>query len=205
MAEEQKPTAEKPKPAPPAPKAPPVAPVTEIQGDPFIELLKTRFEGAIHQAVESYGLQELLIERERTSEICRFLHDDPEAGFDFLTDVTARHLPARPKPFQVIYHLYAFARNRRLRIKVDLSDAEAAQSVVGVWASANWMEREVYDLFGIGFEGHPDLRRLLLPEDWEGHPLRKDYPMEFRYNRWTREHLHMVPFEEGTEYPGKFE
>lgn len=205
MAEEQKPSTEKPKPAPPAPKVPPTAPVTQIEGDPIIDRLRAHFQGSVLGAVESLGMQELLIAREQTVEISRCLRDDGEARFDFLTDVTARHLPERERPFQVIYHLYSFPRNVRLRLKVDLSADEPALSVVPVWSSANWMEREVYDLFGINFDGHPDLRRILLPPDWDGYPLRKDYPMEFRYNRWTREHLGMIAFEEGSEYSGKFD
>lgn len=206
MPEEQKPVPEKPKPASPAtPKAPPTAPFTEIQNDPIIDRLKEHFPGAVQRAIESFGMQELLIERGKLVEICRALRDDHEARFDYLTDVTARHIPGSEKPFQTIYHLYSFPRNVRLRIKVDLGAEEPALSVVPVWSSANWMEREAFDMIGIRFEGHPDLRRILLPEDWEGHPLRKDYPMEFRYNRWTQEHLNLTPFAEGTEYPGRFE
>ncbi len=205
MAEEQKSSSEKPKPAPPAPKAPPTAPIKEIENDSIIDRVKVQFKDFIVKAVESLGMQELLIQRERTIDLCRYLRDDAEARFDFLTDLTARHFPAREKPFQVIYHLYSFSRNARLRLKVDLGAEESAMSVVSVWSTANWMEREVYDLFGVRFDEHPDLRRILLPPDWDGYPLRKDYPMEFRYNRWTREHLNMIAFEEGAEFSGRFE
>jgi NADH:ubiquinone oxidoreductase subunit C len=89
---------------------------------------------------------------------------------------------------EVVYQLYSISRNDRVRLKAGLSDA-TVDSVTGVWPSANWMEREVYDLFGVTFRNHPDLRRILLPPDWEGHPLLKDYPLEFIENAWTSRHL----------------
>jgi len=205
MPEEEKKEKPAPKAAAPAAKAPPSLPMVEITDDPIINKLRSQFPDAILEAVEILGMQTLTIDRGRILDVCRFLRDDADAQFDFLTDLTARHRPDHEKPFQVIYHLYSFPRNVRLRLKVDLSDGEPCPSVVSVWSSANWMEREAYDLVGVRFEGHPDLRRLLLPEDWEGHPLRKDYPLEFRYNRWCQEHLNLIEFREGTEYSGRFE
>ena len=110
-------------------------------------------------------------------EACLFLRDTPELEFDFLTDLTAVDYPVRPKRFDVVYHLYSMTRNHRLRLKAGVSEGESIPSVVPVWKAANWEERECYDMFGIVFSGHPDLRRILLPEDWEGFPLRKDYPL----------------------------
>jgi len=188
-----------------ATKASSALPVVELTDDPILHRLRARFPTAVLEAVEILGLPTLTIAREQIVEVCRFLREDEEAQFDFLTDLTARHIPDAEKPFQVIYHLYSFPRNVRWRLKVNLAEGEACPSVVSVWSAANWMEREAYDLVGVRFEGHPDLRRLLLPEDWEGHPLRKDYPLEFRYNRWCAKHLNMIPFQEGTEYSGRFE
>jgi NADH-quinone oxidoreductase subunit C len=206
MTEELKQETDKPKP-PPKPaaekKAAPAEPVV-ITDDPIINKLRQQFPEAVLEAVQ-LDLQMLRIARDRIAHVCRFLRDDPEAQFDFLTDVTGRHIPDTEKPFQTIYHLYSFPRNVRLRLKVDLAADESVPSVVDVWSGANWMEREVYDLIGIRFEGHPDLRRLLLPEDWDGHPLRKEYPLLFEYNRWTAEHLNMIPFTPEGEYTGKFE
>jgi NADH-quinone oxidoreductase subunit C len=204
MPDELKKDTEQPKPAPkPTEKAAPAAP-EPITDDPIINTLREQFPDAVLEAVQR-DLPTLRIARERITEVCQFLRDDPEAQFDLVTDVTGRHLPSAEKPFQTIYHLYSFARNARLRLKVDLAEEESVPSVVSVWPGANWMEREVYDLFGIRFDGHPDLRRILLPADWDGHPLRKEYPLLFRYNRWTAEHLNMVPFDPESEYTGKFD
>ena len=114
-------------------------------------------------------------------ETMRFLRNDPALAFDMLSDVCAvDYLPRVPR-FEVVYHLYSVAKNHRLRVKVLVDGTEpSVPSVVELWPSANWMEREVWDLYGIRFDGHPDLRRILLYDEFEGHPLRKDYPKERR-------------------------
>lgn len=190
--------------ATPEKKAAAPAPPPDITDDPLVEKLRQHFAHAVLRAVQ-LDMPTLHIARDELAHVCRFLRDDPDAQFDFLTDVTARHLPDAEKPFQTIYHLYSFARNVRWRLKVDLADGQSVPSVAHVWSTANWLEREVYDMFGIQFENHPDLRRLLLPPDWDGHPLRKEYPLLFEYNRWTAEHLNMIPFRPDGEYTGKFE
>lgn len=122
--------------------------------------------------------------------VCRFLRDDPDLAFDFLSDVTGvdRLMLPEPSPrFEVVYHVYSLQHRRRLRLKVRVADGQAVPTVTGVWPTANWHEREVYDLFGVPFEGHPDLRRILMPDDWEGHPLRKDYPAEASPKWWEEE------------------
>ena len=91
-------------------------------------------------------------------------------------------------PFELVYNLYSISKNERVRVKAAAGD-EGIESVSSVWPAANWMEREVFDLFGVSFKNHQDLRRLLLPSDWDGHPLRKDYPLEFMENEWTVRHL----------------
>jgi NADH-quinone oxidoreductase subunit C len=118
----------------------------------------------------------LEVSPEKIVEVCRSLKD--ERRFVRLADLTAVDWhPAEPR-FEVVYHLHSVERNERLRLKCRLAgDAAEIDSVTSVWRSANWHEREVFDLFGIVFRGHPDLRRIMLPEDWEGHPLRKDYPV----------------------------
>lgn len=122
--------------------------------------------------------------------VCRFLRDDPDLAFDFLSDVTGVDRLGWPEAlprFEVVYHLYSLQHQRRLRLKVRVNEGQAVPSVTGIWETANWHEREVYDLFGVPFEGHPDLRRILMPDDWEGHPLRKDYPAEASPKWWEEE------------------
>ena len=116
-----------------------------------------------------------IVDAARIVEICRSLKDQ---GFERLATVTAvdRH-PAEPR-FEVVYHIHSIQHNQRRRLKCRIPSAPAEiDSVVSVWRSANWYEREVFDLFGISFRAHPDLRRIMLPDDWDGHPLRKDYPV----------------------------
>ncbi len=206
MTDEIKKETEKPTPAPKTPpkKAAGPPPPAEITDDPIVNSLRQQFPEAVVEAVQM-DFPTLRIDRAHIVDVCRFLRDAPEAQFELLSDVTGRHHPDAEKPFQTIYHLYSFSRNLRFRLKVDLADGEAVPSVAEVWTGADWMEREVYDMFGIQFENHPDLRRLLLPQDWEGHPLRKEYPLLFEYNRWTAEHLNMIPFDPEGEYTGKFE
>ena len=106
------------------------------------------------------------------------LRDRPELRFDFLSSVTAVHWPKRERPFDVVYHLYSTTKRLRLAVKIDLAEGEEAPTATGLWPGANWHEREVFDLFGIRFAGHPDMTRILMPDDWVGHPLRKEYPLE---------------------------
>jgi len=130
------------------------------------------------------------IEREHIVEVCDFLREDEETPFNYLSDLTCVHFPERIEaPFEIVYNLFSIPTYQRVRLKVRTDETAGVASVTGEWPSANWLEREVYDLFGIEFDGHPDLRRLLLPPDWEGHPLRKDYPLEFIENAWTAKHL----------------
>jgi len=121
------------------------------------------------------------VRADRIVEVLRFLRDDPECGFEMLSDVTCVDYLGEEERFELVYHLYSVARNHRLRVKARVPETAAAVgSAVPLWPSANWMEREVWDLYGVRFEGHPDLRRILLYEEFEGHPLRKDYPKERR-------------------------
>jgi NADH-quinone oxidoreductase subunit C len=123
----------------------------------------------------------LIVAREALVPACRFLRDSPALAFQILSDATAvDRWPIEPR-FEVVYHLASESRRCRLRLKVRLSENDASvPTISGLWPGANWLEREIWDLFGIRFEGHGDLTRLLMPEDWEGHPLRKDYPVQIR-------------------------
>jgi NADH-quinone oxidoreductase subunit C len=104
-------------------------------------------------------------------------------------DITAVHYPKREKPFDVLWVLYSFARNERIRVKTQIADGESIATSVPIWATANWLEREVFDMFGIKFDGHPDLKRILLPDGWKGHPLRKDYGILQQDNEWVQINL----------------
>lgn len=181
--------------APAAPKAPvkkkeegpkPV----DASGHPLAVRLKGVLNGGVLEAVEFLGQLSIRLERSQIVRACGRLSTDPETDFDYLTDVTCVHLPDRTaEPFDLIYNLYSIVRNERVRLKVATTAEAGVDSVCSVWPAANWMEREVYDLFGISFKNHPDLRRILLPLDWEGHPMRKDYALEFVENEWTANNL----------------
>lgn len=160
---------------------------TDALAHPLVKKLRRKFDGAVIDASEFLGQLSIRIERSRIVEVCKALRDGSE--FNYLSDLTCAHYPDRREaPFEVVYNLYSIAANERVRLKVAVN-GEGVDSVTGVWPSADWPEREVYDLFGVKFRNHPDLRRILLPPDWEGHPLRKDYPLEFVENRWTENHL----------------
>jgi NADH-quinone oxidoreductase subunit C len=149
--------------------------------------LKDRFGGEILEFSVYLGQSFLVARPEAVVPILQFLK--LEADFDYLVDVTAVDWPKLPERFELVYILYSFARNQRIRIKTRIPDGYQPQTATGVHLTANWLEREVFDMFGIEFAGHPDMRRILLPEDWEGHPLRKDKPITDMDNRWVREHL----------------
>lgn len=163
---------------------------TDAADHPLVKRLKAQFDAAIGDASEFIGQLSVHIQRERIVEVCDFLKRDEQTPFDYLSDLTCVHYPDRgDTPFEVVYNLFSIPTNERVRLKARTSEAAGIDSVTGVWPSANWLEREVYDLFGIRFANHPDLRRLLLPPDWEGYPLRKDFPLEFVENAWTERHL----------------
>jgi NADH-quinone oxidoreductase subunit C len=161
---------------------------TDAGGHPLVKKLKEKFGEAIGDASEFIGQLSVNVAGEQIVAVCDYLRSDGELRFNYLSDLTCVHYPDRREaPFEVVYNLFSIEHNERVRLKVRTSGG--VESVTGVWPSANWLEREVYDLFGVTFANHPDLRRLLLPPDWEGHPLRKDYPLEFIENAWTERHL----------------
>lgn len=151
-----------------------------LEGD--AEALRERFGEAIGGEQRPHGQLVIWVDPAAIAGVCRYLKE--ERQFERLAGITAVDwYPLDPR-FEVVYFLHSLAGRRRLRLKCRVSDsAPEVDSVTGVWRSANWYEREVYDLFGIRFRGHPDLRRIMLPDDWEGHPLRKDYPVHgFKYS-----------------------
>jgi NADH-quinone oxidoreductase subunit C len=152
--------------------------------------LRAQFNEAIIEAFEFIHQLSIRVERTHIHRVCDFLKRDAGTPFDYLSDVTCVHFAERTDaPFELVYNLYSIPANERVRLKVALTETDEVESVTNVWPAANWMEREVFDLFGVRFLNHPDLRRLLLPPDWEGHPLRKDYPLQSMENDWTAKHL----------------
>lgn len=161
----------------------------DASNHPLVKRLREKFGDEIGDASEFLGQLSIHIGRERIVDVCQALRADAETPFDYLSDLTCVHWPDnREAPLEVIYNLYSILKNERVRLKV-ATNGEGVDSVTGIWPAADWPEREVYDLFGVVFHNHPDLRRILLPPDWDGHPLRKDYPLEFIENAWTERHL----------------
>ena len=152
----------------------------DIEVHPALIAIRSAFPDAVVDAVRFRDETTIHVKREHWRTICLFLKDRPGVELNFLTDLTAVDmLRLRENPrFDVVAQLYSLPHRVRLRLKTGLNDGEPVPSLVPIWNGANWLERECYDMFGIVFEGHPNLRRMLLPDDWtEGHPLRKDYPL----------------------------
>ena len=136
---------------------------------------------ALRETHARLGDATALVEAGKIVDVMRFLRDDPDTAFDMLTDVTAVDYLGEALRFEVVYHLYSVGKNHRLRVKARIAESACEiDSLCALWPSATWMEREVWDLYGVSFRGHPDLRRILLYEEFQGHPLRKDYPKERR-------------------------
>ena len=148
----------------------------------IIEILKTKFSSRIIETHNFREDQTLTIERKEMLDFFKFLRDDSRIQFNFLMDLTAvDYLKKKPLRFEVVYHLYALKYNHRVRIKIPVAEEDCIiDSLTSLWLGANWYEREVWDLYGIKFRGHPNLRRILLYEGFKGHPLRKDYPINKR-------------------------
>jgi NADH-quinone oxidoreductase subunit C len=153
----------------------------EDHGSIALRRLLAALPDAVQETHARLGDATAVVERGRILDVLRLLRDDRELDFAMLSDLCAvDYLPRVPR-FEVVYHLYSPARNHRVRIKLQVPEADArVASAVSLYVSADWMEREVWDLYGIRFDGHPDLRRILLYDEFEGHPLRKDYPKERR-------------------------
>ncbi len=150
-------------------------------GSPLLRRLLDAHGGAVEATHARLGDVTATVTKDQLVAVMRFLRDDPELAFDMLTDVTCVDYLGETPRFEMVYHLYSLARNHRLRIKARVAeDACEIDTLCPLWESANWMEREVWDLYGLRFTGHPDLRRILLYEEFDGHPLRKDYPKERR-------------------------
>jgi NADH-quinone oxidoreductase subunit C len=143
------------------------------------ERIQKQFPDSV-QSVNAYaGQVSIIIKKDAILAVGDYLRNDPDLAFDYLADLCGCDFAEKSPRFEVVYNLRSIQHNHLIRLKVQLpEDCPEIDSVFSLWAAADWFEREAYDMLGIRFKGHPDLRRLLLPEDWEGHPLRKDYPLE---------------------------
>jgi NADH-quinone oxidoreductase subunit C len=149
-----------------------------MESEEQLTTLQRKFESQIVETKEQWGEVTVVLKPEAIVPACEFLRDEPQLRFTYLVDICGVDLGLEADPrFEVVYHLYSLEHRQRIRLKVRVSDGESVPTIIPVWPNANWYEREVYDLFGVEFAGHPDLRRLLMPDDWDGHPLRKDYPL----------------------------
>ncbi len=158
---------------------------------PLVEEIQKRFPGAVLEAHTMVGQNVIILQTGALLEVCRFMRDNPLMTCEYLVDVTAVDYPSREKRFDVVYVLHSFEKNERVRLKIYVAENEEIPSVTSVWPTADWLEREVFDMFGIRFTGHPNMTRILLPEGWKGHPLRKDYHIQQMDNDWVRENLNI--------------
>jgi NADH-quinone oxidoreductase subunit C len=184
-------------PKPAAPSAPAAAkpsaapakaavPVPTPWNSSMIAKLKGEYGSGI-EPLTYLGQNYMVVDRSLIPEILQVLRNDEE--FAYCVDITAVHYPKREKQFDVVWVLYSFARNERIRVKTMIAEGESLPSSVPIWVTANWLEREVFDMFGIKFDGHPDMKRILLPDGWKGHPLRKDYGILQQDNEWVQINL----------------
>lgn len=195
-----KPTAPPAKPTPPKPAAaaagghaaaakPPAVMAAIPWESELTQAIKERFGEDISEFSSYVGQNFLVASPEAAIPILEFLKVDLD--FDYLVDLTAVHWPKREKQFDLVYVLYSFARNERIRVKTLITDGFRPATAVGVHLTANWLEREVFDMFGIEFEGHPDMKRILMPDEWQGFPLRKEMSILAQDTRWVQENLNI--------------
>jgi NADH-quinone oxidoreductase subunit C len=171
----------------PAAPAKPAGPAPIPWDSPMVATLKGQYGSGIREANSYLGQNYMVVEPSIISDLLQILRDREQ--FDYCVDITAVHYPEREKQFDVVWILYSFSKNERIRVKIMIADGDSVPSAVSVWATANWLEREVYDMFGIRFDGHPDLKRILLPDGWKGYPLRKDYGIIQQDQEWVKANL----------------
>lgn len=156
-------------------------PPTLQHADPEANLAVQRVRAVLPQAIEGVSAHRdqitLRVHTAHIVEVCQFLRDDPALSFEMCLDITAVDYPMRPRRFDVVYHFYSLSKGHLLRVKAAVGEHETIESVTPVWKGANWLERETYDMYGVQFANHPDLRRILLTDNFEGFPFRKDYPL----------------------------
>ncbi len=185
---EAKPAVPKPPPKKPAAPKKPKGPQPEPWSDALVAALKEKFPDQIIEAYTFLSQRQLVIKKNQLTDIMAFLRRNEIEPFDFLSDETATHWP-EDEEFELVFMLFSFVTNGRIRVKTRIKEWESIESLVSVWPGADWLEREAYDMFGIQFANHPNLKRILLPDDWVGFPLRKDYDIRLQDVEWVRKHL----------------
>jgi len=173
--------------AAPAAPAKPAGPVPTPWESPLVSDLHKRYGSGISEASTYLGQNYFVVDSSIITDVLTVLKD--EKNFNYCVDITAVHYPQREKQFDVLWILYSYDTNERIRVKTMIADGQRIPSSINIWPTANWLEREVYDMFGIHFDGHPDMKRILLPEGWKGHPLRKDYGIIQQDNEWVQINL----------------
>lgn len=173
---------------PKTPAAPPkpAGPTPQPLDNELTRRLKQEYGSGL-DALSYVGQNYLVVRRDIVHDVLHILAQDE--GFDYCVDLTAVHYPKNEKPFEVVYILYSFPKNERIRVKTSLTDGEPIPTVTDIWPTADWLEREAFDMFGIVFTGHPNLKRILLPDGWKGYPLRKDYPILLQDKEWVQINL----------------
>ncbi len=144
---------------------------------PAVKAIEENFPAAFIESGSFRGEVWAVVKPEKCRAVLHFLAEEPSLSFNYLSDLTAVHEPRKDEQFEIVYQVYSLSRHSRFRVKTRLEEGMEADSVVSIWQGANWLEREVYDNFGVVFSGHPDLRRIMNPEGFDGHPLRKDFPV----------------------------
>ena len=143
-----------------------------------LQKIQSKWGNKIVSTQKGIDCPEIRIKKEDIPDFMRFIESDEDLLFKLITDVTAVDFPERTPRFDIVYHVFSIKDNERLRIKAGVEDGQSVDSVTSVWMGAEWLERETFDMFGIGFKGHPDLRRILMEEDYKYNPLRKDFPLK---------------------------
>ena len=168
------------KPAPPKPEGP----KPEPWDSELVRSLKSQYGSGIKEASTYLGQNYVVVDSSIIYEILVRMRDDEL--FDYCVDITAVNYPKREAQFDIVYVLYSFHHNQRIRVKTHIREGEKLRSVFAIWPTADWLEREVFDMFGVEFTGHPDLKRILMPDGWKGYPLRKDYPILQQDQEWVQ-------------------
>jgi len=158
----------------------------------LLDLLQKTLPDVILESYTFLGQDYLCVAPESLPELAELLKEDPLQDFNLLEDLTAVDYSGKEKRFELVYVLFSLHRQKRLFLKTSIAEGVAAPSLTGVWKAADWAERELYDMFGVRFEGHPDLKRILLPDGWHGHPLRKEYGLAQQDEEWIRENFRLI-------------